>query len=121
MFVSVDEDGRICATTEFEEYRSDDMFEFEFPADFNFDDQGDYRILDGVLTYEPVEMSPEGQIAVLKNNLKETDYIVLKVAEYKETGREFPPDEAERYAEIIPKRQEWRDEINRLESLLEES
>ena len=60
-YVSVDEDGRIQATTQHEEYAIG-MTQFEFPEDFDFSKQNDYRIVDGELVYDPlpvVEIEPE--------------------------------------------------------------
>jgi hypothetical protein len=47
-------------------------------------------------------------IAELKQCLADTDYISCKIAEGAATREE--------YADIITKRQEWRDEINRLKT-----
>lgn len=61
MYVMTDETGRIGATTSVKEY-AEGMIEFEFPDDFNFDLQSDYRIVDGELVYDPlpvVEIEPE--------------------------------------------------------------
>ena len=52
MYVSVDETGRIFATTEFEEY-AEGMSEFIFPDDFDFSKQYEYRIVDGKLIHDP--------------------------------------------------------------------
>lgn len=60
-YVSVDEDSRIQATTQHEEYAIG-MTQFEFPEDFDFSKQNDYRIVDGELVYDPlpvVEIEPE--------------------------------------------------------------
>ena len=51
--------------------------------------------------------SAETQIADLKQHLEDTDYAAIKYAEGWIT--------AEDYAPIKAKRQQWRDEINRLE------
>lgn len=59
MYVLLDEEtGRICATTDREEY-SEGMIEFDFPEDFNFNIQGEYRIEDNGLIYDPVQISDE--------------------------------------------------------------
>lgn len=50
----------------------------------------------------------EQEIEQLKAQLKETDYIVIKIAEGVATWEEYP--------EMKEKRQVWRDEINRLEN-----
>ena len=51
------------------------------------------------------------EIYTLKQQLAETDYIACKIAEGSAT--------AEEYADIIADRQRWREEINSLESELE--
>ena len=58
MYVSVDENGRICASTSKEEY-AEGMTEFEFPDDFDYENQSDYRIADGELIHDPLPMSDE--------------------------------------------------------------
>lgn len=59
MYVLLDEEtGRICATTDREEY-SEGMVEFDFPEDFDYENQSDYRITDGELIYDPLPMSDE--------------------------------------------------------------
>lgn len=50
----------------------------------------------------------EDRVAELKQLLSNSDYISCKIAEGAATREE--------YAEIITQRQEWRDEINQLES-----
>ncbi len=53
-------------------------------------------------------LSKEMQISELKQKLSDTDYIACKIAEGVATKEE--------YAEVILQRQEWRKEINELES-----
>ena len=55
------------------------------------------------------EIPVECQIEELKQKLADTDYIACKIAEGVAT--------VEEYAEELKQRQEWRDEINRLEGL----
>lgn len=115
MWISTDETGRICASTDVEEY-ADGMVEFnDFPEDFDFSKQDDYRIVEGVLTHDPRPIPPEQQIATLKAKLTDTDYAVIKVYEAVVTGDALPDDEAERYAEVITQRRQWRSQINKLE------
>lgn len=59
MYVQTDETGRILATTEFEEYASDDMTEFDFPEGFDFNAQSEYRVVDGELVHDPPEPTEE--------------------------------------------------------------
>jgi hypothetical protein len=53
------------------------------------------------------EIPVECQIEELKQKLSDTDYIACKIAEGAAT--------VEEYAEELQQRQEWREEINRLE------
>lgn len=119
MFVQVDENGRIGATTDSSEYAGTDMFLFDFPEDFDFDKQDDYRIVDGELIYDPRPIPIEYQISELKQKLAKTDYVVTKIAEAQVTGVEMIAEDSERYAEVILERQQWRAQINELEAQLE--
>lgn len=58
MYVSLDETGRIGATTDIEEY-AEGMTEFTFPDDFDFTVQNEYRIVDGELVHDPLPPSDE--------------------------------------------------------------
>ena len=62
--------------------------------------------------YEPVKMyvpiTLEERIDALKNKLRETDYIAIKIAEGASTREE--------YADVIAQRQAWRDQINELQN-----
>lgn len=55
------------------------------------------------------EIPVEFQIDELKQKLTDTDYIACKIAERVAM--------VEEYAEMIAQRQEWRNEINRLEAM----
>lgn len=56
----------------------------------------------------PDSVKAEERIAELKQQLLDTDYVVIKIAEGSAT--------AEEYADIIAARRRWRTEINTLES-----
>ena len=60
---------------------------------------------------DAIKKDPIFEIYTLKQQLAETDYIACKIAEGSAT--------AEEYADIIADRQRWREEINSLESELE--
>lgn len=60
------------------------------------------------------------KIPELKQKLSDTDYVVSKMVESQVTGVPIPAEDAERYASILEQRQQWRDEINELESQLEQ-
>lgn len=59
MYVQTDTDGRITATTPYEEYASEDMFEFNFPEDFDFSQQNEYVIQNEKLVHNPKPPSEE--------------------------------------------------------------
>lgn len=56
MYVMLDENGRITATTDIKEY-AQGMIEFEFPEDFDFLKQEKYRIENGELIEDPLPIS----------------------------------------------------------------
>lgn len=58
MYVKLDENGRITATTDIKEY-AQGMIEFEFPEDFDFLKQEKYRIEGGELIEDPLPLSDE--------------------------------------------------------------
>lgn len=117
MYYQADETGRIMATTEREEYAGEGYGQFDFPDDFDFGLQNEYRIVDGELVHDPPPIPVDQRIAELKSNLDSTDYVVIKLSEMKLSNQNTLSDEdTKRYSEIISNRQAWRDEINRLES-----
>lgn len=116
MYVSTGDDGRIFVTTDNEAYTDESYFEFDFPEDFDYSLQNEYRIVDGELVHEPIAMSVQAQIAELKQKLLDTDYTVIKVYEAMVTGEALPDEDAERYAEVIEQRKAWRIQINELEA-----
>lgn len=114
-YTNVDENGRICVTTDKEEWAGSNPFIFSFPDDFDFGVQHDYIIANGELIYSPKGPSVEEQILALKSNLASTDYIIQKITEAQVGAIIIPEDDQRRYEGIIKQRQEWREEINRLE------
>lgn len=114
MYIQMDEDDRIISTTAFKEYASDEMIEFSLPDDFDFSKQSDYRIVDGELVYDPLPEDPKVQISELEMKLKQTDYISSKAMDALLRGDGTFEEIAEEYSEVLVKRQEWRDEINKL-------
>ena len=114
-YVKLDSDNRICSTTEYAEFAEEGAIEYDFPEDFDFSLQDDYLIQNGELVYSPLDPEPGVRINELKQKLAETDYVVIKIAEAQVTGVEMLSEDADRYAEIILQRQQWRDQINELE------
>lgn len=103
----VDENSRIQSITEYPV----DMNEptLELPVGFDLNTLGDYVYANGKINYDPViiPQTIDEQIDQLKQNLLDTDYVVIKIAE-------GAADKSE-YASVIKQRQEWRDKINELE------
>lgn len=58
MYVMLDENGHICATTDTKEY-AEGMIEFDLPEDFDYSHQEDYRIEGGELIYSPKPITDE--------------------------------------------------------------
>lgn len=66
------------------------------------------------LEAEWAESERLAEVADLKARLAETDYVVIKLAEYAQAGREVPEADAERYEAVVAMREEWREKINEL-------
>ena len=113
----LDENGRIWGTA-IPEYDDDpDLGVFiEFPDDFDFLIQHEYRYVDGRLIHDPFPDPPETRIAKLKQQLADTDYVVVKMSESSVTRVPLNEEDSSRYADIIEQRRQWREEINKLES-----
>lgn len=113
MYVMTDDQGRITATTS-EERFAQGMEPYDFPANFDFFRQHEYRIEGGELIHDQEPISAEDQIAEAQSRLAATDYVPVKLAEYAATGREVPAEDMERYRAIIAEREELRAKINAL-------
>ena len=104
---TVDENSRILNITEYPV----DMEEptLELPVGFDLNTLGDYVYANGKINYDPIikPKTIDEEIAQLKQNLLDTDYVVIKIAE-------GAADKSE-YANVIKQRQGWRDKINELE------
>lgn len=74
MYVSLTEDGRIGATTEYEQF-AEGMTEFAFPDDFDFSKQGDYKIQNGELVYDPKPKSDE-ELAAEQEAQRQTQIVL---------------------------------------------
>ena len=118
-YIGIEEDGRIYAITDSEEFKSDGDIEFELPDDFDFPHFMDYKIVNGELVYDKRPISPESEVMQLKSKLAETDYVIPKMMEAQLTGIALQAEEQARYNDIIEQRKEWRARINELEPLLE--
>lgn len=70
-YTNLDEDGRICVTTDREEWAGPGSFTFEFPDDFDFSKQNEYAIKDGELLYSPKPPSSE-EIEAQKQALRQS-------------------------------------------------
>lgn len=112
MYVKTDDTGRITATTQFEEY-SEGMSEFDFPEDFDFDSQSEWRIVNGELLHDPLPQSDESRIAELRANLASTDYVPIKAMDAALLRGSFEISDDVR--EKLEQRKAWREEINAIE------
>ena len=75
MYVSLDKENRICATS-FEKKYLVDYFEFDFSQDFDFSKQNEYKIIDNQLVHEPLpQPKPEPSLQ------EQIDDLTLLVAE----------------------------------------
>ena len=119
MYTNVDTTGRITVTTPRKEFAGEDAFEFEFPEDFDFAIQDEYKIVNGELIHDPLPEDPNIRISELKQKLQQTDYVVIKLAESSLTGSTLSSDDNTRYSDIIEQRRSWREEINNLEESIE--
>ena len=70
-----------------------------------------------VLTSYTYRQDRIAMINDLKNKLKQTDYVVIKMSEYQFSSESIDEEDKERYKQIMIDRQTWRDKINYLESL----
>ena len=115
MYISISEDGRIYASTDVEEF-AEGMTEFEFPEDFDFSKQNEYRIVDGELIHDPILPSKEEQLAELRCQIHATDSDVLEFYEYSMKGMDIPSSEVSRYAQALKTRAQARKKIAELEA-----
>ena len=103
MYVSLDEEGRIGATTEYEEY-AEGMEEFTFPDDFDFTKQNEYRIQNGELVHVNPKPPSEEELSYSAQSLQreqEINVARLMVAKMITT---LSDEEAESVSQFIP---EW--------------
>lgn len=94
----------------------DDPIPDDLPHDVPNPDTWTYGIYTPFTEEEQLRYNNTNRIAILKMQLAETDYVVTKVSEMTLSGGTLPDEDVDRYSEIIANRQEWRDEINQLES-----
>lgn len=57
MYVMTDADGRIAATSA-THHLGEGEFEFDFPQDFDFTRQRDWRLVEGELVHDPLPEEP---------------------------------------------------------------
>lgn len=104
--LNLSEDNRILSVT-YDEYAPKEQPRVETLPE---GDVTDYKYIDNEFIYNPLPevIDNSARIAELKQNLADTDYIVIKIAEGVATWEDYPG--------IKEQRQIWRDEINQLES-----
>lgn len=104
--LNLSEDNRILSVT-YDEYAPKEQPRVESFPEGNL---VDYKYINGEFIHDPLPQVIDNsvRIAELKQNLADTDYIVIKIAEGVATWEDYP--------NIKEQRQAWRDEINQLES-----
>lgn len=95
----------------------------DWPKDQTISDQwiyGTYRKYTedelAKIAKEKAEAERQSQIDELKRKLTESDYVITKISEYNVSGESLSDEDAQRYADVIAQRQEWRSQINELEA-----
>lgn len=95
----------------------------DWPKDQTISDQwiyGTYRKYTedelAKIAKEKAEAERQSQIDELKRKLTESDYVITKISEYNASGESLSDEDAQRYADVIAQRQEWRSQINELEA-----
>ena len=95
-------------------------YEFEVPDDapkeLVIEDYWRYRQFIPFSDEEVAENKRRSKVTELKQNLNDTDYVVVKMSESSVTGVPLSEEDSSRYADIIEQRRQWREEINKLES-----
>lgn len=92
MYVMLDENGRIAATTEYKEYATG-MFEFALPEDFDYSHQEDYRIKDDELIKDPLPISDK-QKKMNENIERQKQLQIATVMFVNESAPNFTDDQA---------------------------
>ena len=107
--LNLNEENRVLSVT-FDKYAPEDHPRVEELPEGNI---LDYKYEKGEFVYEPkpVIVDNTALIAELKQKLTDTDYIVIKIAEGVATWEDYPG--------VKEQRQQWREEINRLEEIVE--
>lgn len=107
---TVDENNRLQSITKFPVNEAEPTLNLD--NDFDINKLRNYLIEDNQLKYDPYlpEIPVQEQINILKQELQNTDYVVIKIAEGAATEEE--------YADVIKQRQEWRKQINEYEKSL---
>lgn len=104
MYVATDDDGRVTATTDVEEY-AEGMSEFDFPEGFDFSTQDEWRIVGGELIHDPLPPSEEGLEAA---RLARQHEQVVAVAMAQVAAMDFTEttgDDAAQFRDLWP---EWK-------------
>lgn len=114
VYILLDEDNRVLSISEFS-IDPEREIAVELPDDLDLSDYENYIYQGGEFIYSEKPIPVYEQIALLKSNLEETDYVVTKLAEAQVTGRSISEEDVDRYAEILLQREEWRAQINELE------
>lgn len=122
MFIQLNDQNRIVAMCDNEEYLPN-AIEVDIPEDI-MDDFNNYTYEDGQFIYSEAKENIEFAIQNLQYQLKETDYITAKMSDQLMEASDVSDilyildAFKQKYGEILNQRQEWRNEINSLQSKL---
>ena len=89
--------------------------EIEPPDGFDAGRCDEWRVVGGEFVHDPLPEPSEQRRARLVSFLEETDYVVVKMAEASLTGSELPDADAERYREVIARREAARAEVSAID------
>lgn len=76
-YVHIDSSGRIQSSVKKKEYSEPDSFEFDFPEDFDFSLQNEYRIVDGELVHDP--LPPTEEELKMEENRKRNEQLEIAI------------------------------------------
>ena len=108
-FVHTDGTGRIESTTGSIEYAGTDMYAFDFPDDFDFLKQHDYRIVDGELVHDPLPPD-ESEVLAERERLRAQQIGAAAELFIRESAPTMADAQALSFSELY---EEWSDLIGK--------
>lgn len=113
MHVATDADGRINYTSE--DYSAGESgFEFDFPENFDFGTQSDYRIVDGELIHDPKGPTVAQRAATLRASISNADTTITETYAGIMSGS-VTEEQAQACAQAMDNRAAWVAELSEIE------